>query len=125
MQSPFRSGLLLAATFLGFLGCLMIQGVLPSDPSVADGKAAIGSGAAESPEQIHGIDLTGSNCILTAGVEIALADDDLVFEEESMELCHLDSRECTFRIDQGITGPRFANGAVREIRLDISLPLLV
>ena len=130
MQSSFRKGLLLAATILGFLGCLVAQGSLPSHPvtgklSVPDGKAAISSEATRSADQISEVSLANSDCKLTSEVEVGLADDDVVFEEDSMELSLLDIRQRTFRIDRGTAGSRFAAGAVRDIRLDISLPLLV
>jgi hypothetical protein len=129
MQSSFGKGLLLAATFLGFLGCLIAQGPLLSHPVTGNlsipGKTAISSDAARSAGQISGISLTSSDCKLTGGVEIGVGDDDVVFEEDSMELSLLDIRQRTFRIDQGTAGSRFAAAAVRDIRLDISLPLLV
>jgi hypothetical protein len=121
MQSSFGKGLLLA--LLGFLGCLIVQGDLR--PPVVTGETADSSCGVRSGGQIAALGLTGSDCKLTDRVEIGVADDDVVFEEDAVELCRVDIRERTFGIGHGAIGPRFASGIARDTRLGISLPLLV
>jgi hypothetical protein len=135
MKFSFGNQLLRAAVLLGFLpgltAILVTQGISPgraatSEPPSIASKARTGAVLPGVTNQSDPLSFDGADSMLnpleSAPPEefgVALEDDD------SIEMFRVDVEQRTFGFDRGVTGPKVALKAVRNIPPSISPPLLV
>jgi hypothetical protein len=130
IQFSLGKRLIRAAVSLGFLGCLIAAGTLPSqaatsEVSVVASKAVIG-GAVATPGSC-GSRCANPNDMLTAQVEIGQSDEFgvAVEDDDSLEMLRVDIQQRTFGLDRKLIGLKIAVTTARNIRPSISPPLLV
>ena len=157
MNFLFNDRLLRAAVslgfLLGFLGCLVAQQTLRSQPATSEprlvaSEAVFGAGGTTpgfpccrlaspnkadvvSPraafESAYRGDALPLDSMLTGQVEIGLPDDFGVAleDEDSIEVFRLDIQQRTFGVDHAVIRPKVASKATWNTRPNISPPLLV
>jgi hypothetical protein len=141
MQFSFGKGLLRAAMWLGFLGCLIAQGNLLSQAATSEpltvttealaNASALTPGASRCANQSIGagdaLRFNGSDSMATGLVEIGMPDEFglAVEDEDSIEMFRFDVQQRTFKVDRRLIGAKAATKIAWNTRPSISPPLLV
>ena len=134
MQFSLGKRLLRVAVSLGFLGCLIVAGIISSQAATSESAVVTSKAVSVASVAIPGFCGTKgaaptsiSDFVLSEQVEIGLPDEFGVAleDDDSIEMLRVDIRERTSGGDRAEVPPKFASTTAAQTRPNISPPLLV